>query len=93
MRTIWKFDLTLADESHVEMPDNAKILHVDHQPPDLGTIQIWAEVETENPKNMRTLFVRGTGHELPSPVAKYIGTVLASPYTWHVFDGGYCGHA
>ena len=90
---IYKYGVPLADNSLVAMPDGADILGVGIQEGD--RIVVWASVDPDAPAVSRTFFVRGTGHEIPSVDAQYLGTVrqigggFGHPvFYWHVFDGG-----
>lgn len=85
MNTIYKYPVALKHLIEVELPIYAKILHVDFQ---LGTLMIWAEVDTNSPKVNRVLAVFGTGQELSAPFGKlkYISTAKQGPFVWHIYE-------
>jgi hypothetical protein len=85
MRTVFKYPLALVDVQEVELPAEAEILHVAEQ---LGSLMLWANVETDNDLVSRRLAVVGTGHHAPSPTeARHIGTVLTGiGLVWHIFE-------
>lgn len=84
MRTIWKFDLLVQDQTNVEMPDGAEVLSV--QPTSTpAVLQLWATVDPDAPKVRRRFEVRGTGHPLGA-VGPHIATVQAGMLVWHIFE-------
>jgi hypothetical protein len=84
MRTIWKFELEIADDPQtVEMPQGAEIVHVAAQN---GVLCFWAIVEPSSPKEPRSFIVHGTGHPIGNVVRTYRGTALMRPFVWHVFE-------
>lgn len=84
MRTIWKFDVTVADEVSVTMPRGAQIVHVATTPTP-AFLQVWAIVDPKAAKVGRRLSIRGTGHDLEE-VGDYLGTVESGMLVWHVFE-------
>ena len=86
--TIWKFPLALEVEQTVEVPQNAKFLHVAYQD---GLPTVWAEVDPDLPREPRTFVIVGTGHRVPEtggPTGKppaYVGTVLRGAFVWHIY--------
>jgi len=67
--TIWKFEVkpTKGHLCEIEMPKGSNILSVGS--PDREHIYIWAEVDSdEKEKEIRLLFVYGTGHPLADPL-------------------------
>lgn len=87
MRTIYKYPLP-AGECAISLPAGAKFLHVAEQG---GRVSIWAEVETDNPAQMRRIKSYGTGFEmLPENRAQhhFIGTFMTDggQYVWHVYE-------
>lgn len=83
--TIWKFDLIVADEQLVAMPEGAELLFVDEQN---GEIKLWARVNPSNPRVNHKILIRGTGHVIEDD--PYIGSAITAGgvLVWHVFDGG-----
>ena len=87
MKTIWKFTLQ-PDNLVLEMPLDAKILHVDEQH---GSICLWAEVSDDLPKEKRTFEIFGTGHEMIEQMGisrEYIGTakMQGGMFIFHVYE-------
>jgi hypothetical protein len=74
-KSIWKFPVPLAGKVRIEMPKDAKVLFAAVQH---GQPQIWAEIDTEAPKETRTFFSFGTGWELPidKPLGRYVGSFI-----------------
>lgn len=88
-RVIWKFPVPLNDTPLIKMPPGARILSVGAQG---EVITLWAEVDPyEGPPILRKFHIRGTGHPVPEGEVTFIGTVLMSPFVWHVYDGGESG--
>ena len=71
MKTIWKYDIEIADSFTLDMPCNSKMLAVQEQH---GKIVMWCEVDTEHPKIPHRMFVVGTGHKVPGDATQYLGT-------------------
>lgn len=90
MRTICKFEFEAIDTAQVSIPVGFKILHVGVQRP--RAICVWAEVDSDNVPVEVNFRIVGTGHptdrvpmdHVPKEF-KYIGTVLDSPFVWHVY--------
>jgi len=83
MRSVWKYKLSLEISTNaISMPKEAKILSFDKQ---VDALFIWVEVETENPEEIRFLYIIGTGHRIPG-VAKYIATCQDPPFIWHLYE-------
>ena len=84
MMKIWKYSI-IAPTCDFEMPINAQILCVQVQ---RDIPQIWALVNSDNPKTIRKIRVYGTGHDIPDNPGIYIGTfqVNGGTYIYHVFE-------
>ena len=82
MQAIWKYAIsrTVGD---IEMPRGAQILCVQIQDDD---ICLWATVNTDAPKEIRTFVIYGTGHNHPVIEGVHIGTVQQRGLVWHVFE-------
>lgn len=91
MVTIWKFDLTLEngmkDVRMLWVPKGSKFLSVgiDPHPNSNDDLRVWAIVDTSAPKEPRLIRIAGTGHPLSGDEV-YIGSVVAPPFAWHVFE-------
>jgi hypothetical protein len=70
--TIWKYPLEVKDSNQLELPKGAKILCVQlqgHAP------CLWAEVDKlEIKKQIVTIDIFGTGHEIDQTPRNYLGT-------------------
>ena len=87
MKRIFKYEITITDEQSIGLPTGAKILHSGLDPN--GMPCIWAEVEPDNPIEMRKILVKGTGHpfnEDEGMIINYIGTFNADPFVWHTYE-------
>lgn len=84
MKTIWKFPLGMATKQHISMPADAVVLYVGK--PVGERPAIWAIVEDSRPTEVREFHVLGTGWEMDETGLIPIGTFLAEPYVWHVFE-------
>jgi hypothetical protein len=87
MRTIWMYELVVADRQSLKVPEYFKPVSVQMQN---GYLCIWAIVNTKC--NMKTIrvHVSGTGHDIGmTPESAYIGTVqvttIPHPLVVHVF--------
>lgn len=85
MRTIYKYELDIADEQFVKMPLGARILTVQVQG---DAICMWVEVHPDAPIGERIIACYGTGHSMAS-WSTHIGTVQTGAFVWHFYDGGY----
>lgn len=83
-KTIYKYQLELSAVQGVSMPEGAEILSAANQ---RGSVCIWAIVDPKAEPKTRLIEVFGTGHILPGAKSRrFIGTVLAEPFVWHVFE-------
>lgn len=92
-RTVWKFELHHERNPEVQMPKDARLVHVDIHDEKLF---VWAIVDPEAPLETRAFTVLGTGDMLGvgapdshsySPESAYVGTVPYKAMVWHVFQG------
>lgn len=84
MKTIWKFELPVHDETSVVMPRHSRVLDVQASP-DPTVLWLWAEVDNTFATAPRAFSVRGTGHPLDG-VGAYIATVPTGMFVWHIFE-------
>lgn len=87
MDTIYKYGFPISDLVHIPMPLGAKVLTVQMQ--DDGP-QIWALVDSDAPKVIRSFRVYGTGHPLGHH-GPYVGTWqmnrgISAPLVFHLFE-------
>jgi hypothetical protein len=83
--TIWKFEIPIASEFGVGMPENARILCVQIQD---GKPHVWAIVKPDARRVVRRLCLRGTGQAL-GDVGLYIGTFqvrMGAALVFHLFE-------
>lgn len=89
MKTIYRYQVPVADRLTVQMPAGATVLSVR---PSRGRLDdqldVWAVVDTSAPDEARELLVVGTGNPLPDDVGAFVGTVLThgGVFVWHVFE-------
>jgi hypothetical protein len=85
MKTIWKYQLETTGTQYFEMPLMANVIHVSEQD---GTLMLWATVEEDAPRELRTFYVRGTGQPLTGEEHIHLGTVVTNggQLVWHVFE-------
>ena len=82
---IWKFALVITDEQIVEMPAEGKILYVNMQ---ANTLNLWAQVNTEAERTVRTIRIFGTGNPMPDDPGRYIGTFMlkSDALVFHAYE-------
>ena len=94
MKTIWKVRLVQAVGSQeIKVPVGFKPLHVDFQDDEgsgfsINSLYVWGEVFPENPVEPISMYIVGTGQEVPDGVSKhykYIGTAVSASWVWHVY--------
>ena len=86
MRTVYKYELEIADEQFVVMPTGAELLTVQVQA-GTGMVCLWARVDTDAPVVRRRIWMRGTGY--PDAYDVYVATFQYHfGLVFHVFDGG-----
>lgn len=83
MKTIWKFQLPVGDDTTVTMPQGSVVLDV--KAACTGLLELWAIVHPDAPTEERTFNVRGTGHPL-GEVGEYLATATVGQFVWHIFD-------
>ncbi len=84
MRTVWKFELEpTAQRQPIEMPRGAKLLacSLDWE----AMPCIWAEVDTEAPREVRMIGVLTTGADLEQ-ATEYVGSFAVKPLILHVYE-------
>ena len=84
MRTIHKYKLDNSSIQHIHMPRGSRPRSVMMQRDDL---YVWCEVDTDQPTEIRTFFVHGTGHPINEAALEYVGSVdqFAGTLIWHVY--------
>lgn len=85
MKTIWKYEVSVAAEVSIPMPEGAVILpHV--QMLHSEAMNIWAIVDPDAPAKEKTVHVVGTGHPMHRYLGQYLGTATDGTLVWHVFE-------
>lgn len=82
MKTIYKYDLELANEQKLSLPSGAELLSVQAQDEKLV---LWAVVDTDLPERDFTITLHGTGNPIPEIHGCYIDTVQMDGMVWHFF--------
>lgn len=85
MQAIWKTTLRVEDEQTVTMPLGFEILAVQMQH---GAVCLWAIVHTAAIPEQRTIYMRGTGHQMNGKEGRYLGTIQLQDgaLIFHVFE-------
>lgn len=81
---IWKYELAIADQFEMELPEHAQIIHVAEQ----GKFCcMWAIVQPAAAKVKRRFAVVGTGHQFNPEYKIYTGTIVTTTgFVWHLFE-------
>ncbi len=83
-KTIWKYEFEVMDGSQrTEMPVGAKLVFVSRDPS--GFLCAWFEVDPTAETEIRQFEVHGTGHPITKE-EEYLGSVVASPFVWHLYE-------
>lgn len=89
---IYKFPLQLVESQKVSLPSLATVRHIAWQ---RDTLTMWAEVDPTAYHVEVTVYIVGTGHDIPEGAVTYLGTVPygegdSYKFVWHVYmDGTY----
>lgn len=89
MKSIWKYDVLIANFFEIEMPKDAEILSFQTQK---NKLQIWAMVDPDNVHEKRIFRIIGTGQDIADNIAgnpgNYIGTAQMENgmLAWHLFE-------
>lgn len=88
MQTIWKYPLDVADEQKIQLPLGADILHVGVQG---EAVCLWAQVSPGRVKQVRTIHIFGTGHDLPDNPGRHIGSFMlhGGALVFHAYEAPY----
>lgn len=84
MKTVYKYPLVVETENLIAVPGGNPLQVVHVGPDPSGQLCLWAVADTEKQPVRRKVLVLGTGHEIPAG-SGHIGSVLSSPFVWHVF--------
>jgi hypothetical protein len=83
MYTIYKYQLEVRREIHVQMPVWARPLSVQIQN---GKLTLWAVVDPNSTLADHVFYLIGTGQEMTGRERTFISTVQAGEFVWHIFD-------
>ena len=79
---VLKWDVMVDDQPH---PIGAgRVLLVgcqDYQ----DIVQVWTQ-EPRDGEPLRNVQAFGTGHQIPESARGYIGSTIAGPFVWHLFE-------
>lgn len=81
MITIHKFELKIADEQEIQTHQGAEILAFQTT---VLVPYVWVKVDTENPKEIKKLYIIGTGNDVRMGLT-YVGTIQLRGFVWHLF--------
>lgn len=92
IKTIWKYTINESDLTRLELPKEAipRSVGVDMY----GLSSIWFEVETDNSKEFRFFYGRGTGMAIDcieDADLGYIGTINDEGFMWHIYEVRFYG--
>ena len=82
---IWKWELKIADQQFLPIPEGAKLLAVQMQD---GMPQLWALVNEKAFIELRNFATYGTGNPVPDEPGEYVGTyqLRNGALVFHVFE-------
>ncbi len=84
---IWKYQLQIIDMQTILVPPDFEILSVGNQN---GNLCLWLLVDSKAPADeVLHIEIIGTGNHIYDDMGverKFIGTVIARPFVWHVFE-------
>jgi hypothetical protein len=83
MYTVYKYHLEVRRESHVWMPVRATPLSVQIQN---GRLTLWAVVDPKSVLSDHAFYIINTGGEMTGREKRFISTVEAGEFVWHIFD-------
>lgn len=83
MSKIYKYPLLMTGEQTVTFPKGSRIIHVGVQD---GIICIWARVDPDAEPRKVSVYIYGTGDEVPDDIVEHAGTVITpNGFVWHVY--------
>lgn len=87
MITVYKYAMRFEGEfglCRIKMPRASLIVHVGYQG---QNVQLWAEVDTEEPDVERIFRVYGTGQPFADgEQGVHVATLMDGPFVWHIFE-------
>ena len=84
-RSIFKYEISVDQDTQLKMPKHAEILHVQSQG---DHVRMWVLVNTEAETELRRFTIFGTGWPIEDDRLSYVGTALTmgGGLVWHVFE-------
>lgn len=91
MKVVWKKTLLKTDVSHIELPEDALIIHVDYQGGQGEVLTFWFECERKAPLGFRRVLVVGTGWDVCGGYRgigpwQHRGSTIADDRVWHLYE-------
>jgi hypothetical protein len=89
MTTIYKYPLIITDKQIIKVQQGAVPLYVEFD--GQNQLCLWCQVESNKSKENCTIYIVGTGNEMPDTECEYIGSVKDTytnkfgTFIWHVF--------
>ena len=88
MKVVYKYEVSPERGKSVELPADARIIHVGEQG---DILMLWAEhgwPDANTSHVTRHFDVFGTGQPIPED-ARHLGTFFDGPFVWHVYETRY----
>jgi hypothetical protein len=84
MKTVYKYEIELANEVTLDLPVGAEVIKFDKDP-NRTQLCIWCIVDTNQPIKAKTFAIRGTGGNIESNLW-YLTSAIVNPFVWHLFE-------
>lgn len=82
---IWKQCIPIGKDITIDFRGPGELLHFGLDPH--GVPSIWFTTDPKQPTKIERKFrIIDTGHPFNPEGLKYVGTVTADPYVWHLFE-------
>ena len=83
LQRIFKYDLKIIDEQTIDVPQFATPIKVAMQE---GQLKMWCQVTPSRPLIKYTIYIFGTGHNLPYKALNYLESVIDDRgLVWHIY--------
>lgn len=82
MKTVYKYPISYDDVFKLELPVNAKVIHIAMQH---GSPCMWVQLDLEMTRALRSFVVVGTGQRVPAN-SEYVGSVMDGIFVWHIYE-------
>lgn len=93
MTKIWKYKLRLTSRQTINVPQGAKLQHIDIIPSEIGSVFLWLKVDPDASLIYRDVFMFATGESIETNIIdslQPLGTVI-TPHVnevYHFFWNG-----